>query len=141
MKPSRQTSTTARGKLSAKRETQRRETRQKTSQRRGASGYSCCAHYEVHEPIEDDAVIQERGRANCCRTPTLHLKCSEGESLDTADGPTGFSAFVRPRAKMYSVCRTMCLRMHRLGVHYKVANGTTHTHTHTHTHTFWIDQN
>ena len=30
--------------------------------------------------------------------------------------------------------RTMCLRMHHLDVHYKVANGTTHTHTHTHTH-------
>ena len=32
------------------------------------------------------------------------------------------------------ICRTMCLRMHRLDVHYKVANGTTHTHTHTHIH-------
>ena len=27
--------------------------------------------------------------------------CDEGESLDTAYGPTGFSAFMRPRANMY----------------------------------------
>ena len=26
----------------------------------------------------------------------LHLECNEGESLDTAYGPTGFSAFTRP---------------------------------------------
>ena len=31
----------------------------------------------------------------------LHLEYNEGESLDTAYGPTGFSAFMRPRANMY----------------------------------------
>ena len=30
----------------------------------------------------------------------LHLECNEGESLDTAYGPTGFTAFMRPRANI-----------------------------------------
>ena len=31
----------------------------------------------------------------------LHLEWNEGESMDTAYGLTGFSAFMRPRANMY----------------------------------------
>ena len=31
----------------------------------------------------------------------LHLECNEGGSLDTTYGPTGFSAFMGPRANMY----------------------------------------
>ena len=49
-----------------------------------------------------------------CEKKIIDLECNEGESLDTAYGPTGFSAFMRPRANMYGVCRTICLRMHRL---------------------------
>ena len=31
----------------------------------------------------------------------LRLECNEGENLDTASGPTRFSAFMGPRANMY----------------------------------------
>ena len=66
--------------------------------------------------------LREKNHKTC-------TECNEGESLDTAYSPTGFSAFMRPLANMY-LCRTMCLRIHHLDVHYKVANGTTHTLTH-----------
>ena len=36
-----------------------------------------------------------------CEKKIIDLECNEGESLDTAYGPTGFSAFMRPRANMY----------------------------------------
>ena len=32
------------------------------------------------------------------KTIDLHLECNEGETLDTTYDPTGFSAFMRPRA-------------------------------------------
>ena len=34
-------------------------------------------------------------------TAATHLERNEGESLDTAYGPTGFSAFMRPRVNIY----------------------------------------
>ena len=40
----------------------------------------------------------------------LHLECNQGEILDTACGPTGFSAFMRPRAYMFVArCVSGCI--------------------------------
>ena len=68
----------------------------------------------------------------------LHLECNEGESLDTAYGPTGFSAFMRPRANMRYVerCAVGCTVW--MGIMMELMGRHTHTHTryNHHTHQF-----